>query len=222
MSNYGVISLLTILLFSIFLIKLKIFLKKRNHPDYLFIISISTFRLMIIISIYICSIAFSLEILRNILHANHSSLSTLLLVGSLMEKAMLLGFFVLFSSLGGAFFSINQLEFLDDKVILNDEIISWSLKKYSSQIESTCYIQTYAKKRNGLYLIVNIDKLGQVLGRVINIGTSFYIPSKNREKKLINILNSHKKNSKIIFLSRPLAISILIAGSTMLLSLIHY
>jgi|GEM_PF-6552481 len=221
MSNYGLISLLTILLFSVFLIKLKILLKKRNHSDYLFIISISTFRLMIITSIYIFSIAFSMEIFRNILHANHSSLSILLLVDSLMEKTMLLGLLVLFSSLGGAFFFINQLEFLDDKVMLDGEIALWTLKKYSSQIESTCYIHIYTKKRNGLYLIINIDKLGQVLVKAINIDTSFYTPQKKREEDLINILNSHKKkNSKIIFLSRPLVISIVIAGSTMFLSLI--
>lgn len=215
------VSLLTLLLIIVFLIRLRILLKKRNHPDYLFMISISTFRLMIIISIYIFSIAFSLEIFRSILYANHSSLSILLLIDSLMEKTILLGLLVLFSSLGGAFFFINQLEFLDDKVIFDDEIVSWSLKKYSSQIESTCYIQIYAKKRNGLYLIINIDKLGHALRKVINIDTSFYIPQKNREEKLINILNSHKKNSKIIFLSRPLVISIVIAGSTMFLSLIH-
>ncbi|PQB21608.1 hypothetical protein CWT02_1501 [Salmonella enterica subsp. enterica serovar Cubana] len=48
------------------------------------------------------------------------------------------------------------------------------------------------------------------------------MPSNTRENKLINILNSHKKDSDLIFLLKELIISIGVAVSTMILSLINF
>lgn len=48
------------------------------------------------------------------------------------------------------------------------------------------------------------------------------MPSNRRENKLINILNSHKKNSDLRFLLKELISYIGVAVSTMFLSLINF
>lgn len=48
------------------------------------------------------------------------------------------------------------------------------------------------------------------------------MPSNRRENKLINILNSHKKDSDLIFLLKELISYIEVAVSTMFLSLINF
>ncbi|KNT02166.1 hypothetical protein AEW35_11110, partial [Salmonella enterica subsp. enterica serovar Kentucky] len=48
------------------------------------------------------------------------------------------------------------------------------------------------------------------------------MPSNRRENDLINILDSHKKDSEFRFLSKELIISIGVAVSTMILSLINF
>ncbi|WP_416467631.1 hypothetical protein, partial [Salmonella enterica] len=48
------------------------------------------------------------------------------------------------------------------------------------------------------------------------------MPSNRRENELINILDSHKKDSDLRFLLKELIISIGVAVSTMFLSLINF
>ncbi|EAB7187028.1 hypothetical protein YG12_04250 [Salmonella enterica subsp. enterica serovar Derby] len=100
--------------------------------------------------------------------------------------------------------------------------MSWSLKKSSTQTEYSCYIQIHKKKKEKLYLITNFKKISSALRKPINTFPDGIMPSNRRENELINILDSHKKDSEFRFLSKELIISIGVAVSTMFLSLINF
>lgn len=215
MSKYILILILTSLLFSAFFLRLNYLLKKRAHANYLMIISISAFRTTLIIAFYILTIAFLFGSFGDVLYDGHSFESN-----SIMVKIAGLGLLVLVSSWITPFFFIQQIEFFDGKVIIDNESVSWSLKKYSTQTERTCYIQLHIKNKEKLYLITNLNTLSTVLKTTINPISGEYIPSFHRENELISILELHKKDSKFRFLSKSLIVSIVIVISTMILTVL--
>ncbi|ECQ6293698.1 hypothetical protein JRB10_001752 [Salmonella enterica subsp. enterica serovar Kaneshie] len=95
-------------------------------------------------------------------------------------------------------------------------------KKISTQTEYSCYIQIHKKKKEKLYLITNFKKISSALRKPIHTFPDGIMPSNRRENELINILDSHKKDSEFRFLSKELIISIGVAVSTMILSLINF
>lgn len=141
MGKHALILALTSLLFSIFFIRLKHLFKKRTHYDYLLMISISAFRTTLITSYCIFTIAFSFVILNKIFYIGNYFESN-----SIMEKTIGLGLFVLVSSWVTPFFFIQEIEFSDGKIIIDNESVPWSLKKFSTQTEYSCYIQIHRKK----------------------------------------------------------------------------
>ncbi|MGK7453356.1 T6SS immunity protein Tdi1 domain-containing protein [Salmonella enterica] len=44
-------------------------------------------------------------------------------------------------------FFIQKIEFSDGKIIIDNESVSWSLKKVSTQTEYSCYIQIHKKRK---------------------------------------------------------------------------
>lgn len=40
-----------------------------------------------------------------------------------------------------------KIEFSDGKIIINNESVSWPLKKFSTQTEYSCYIQIHKKRK---------------------------------------------------------------------------
>ncbi|EAN6867395.1 hypothetical protein AHV84_23545, partial [Salmonella enterica subsp. enterica serovar Senftenberg] len=77
-------------------------------------------------------------------------------------------------------------------------------------------------KKEKLYLITNFKKISSALRKLIHTFPDGITPSNRRENKLINILDSHKKDSEFRFLSKELIISIGVAVSTIILSLINF
>lgn len=94
-------------------------------------------------------------------------------------------------------------------------------KKFSTQTEYSCYIQIHRKKKENLYLITNFKKISSALRKPIHTFPDGIMPSNRRENKLINILNSHKKDSEFRFLLKELISYIGVTVSTMFLSLIN-
>lgn len=215
MSKYVLILLLTSLLSGTFFLRLNGLLKKRTHANYLIIISISAFRTTLIIAFYILTIAFLFGAFGDILYDGHSFESN-----SIMEKIAGVGLLVLVSSWIIPFFFIQQIEFSGGKVTIDNESVSWSLKKYSTQTERTCYIQFHIKNKERIYLITNLNILNNILRTTINPISLEYIPSLHRENELIGILESRKKKSEFRFLSKSLIVSIVIVISTMILTIL--
>ncbi|EPA4961079.1 hypothetical protein ACLLUP_004564, partial [Salmonella enterica] len=88
--------------------------------------------------------------------------------------------------------------------------------------QNTHVISKFIKKKEKLYLITNFKKISSALRKPIHTFPDGIMPSNRRENELINILDSHKKDSEFRFLSKELIISIGVAVSTMILSLINF
>ncbi|EBS8155792.1 hypothetical protein CEM33_22820, partial [Salmonella enterica] len=73
-----------------------------------------------------------------------------------------------------------------------------------------------------LYLITNFKKISSALRKLIHTFPDGITPSNRRENKLINILNSHKKDSDLRFLLKELISYIGVAVSSIILSLINF
>ncbi|EAU9551196.1 TPA: hypothetical protein ACF66A_004451, partial [Salmonella enterica] len=78
------------------------------------------------------------------------------------------------------------------------------------------------KKKEKLYLITNFKKICSALRKPIHTFPDGIMPSNRRENELVNILDSHKKDSEFRFLLKESIISIGVAVSTMILSLINF
>ncbi|BHD72053.1 hypothetical protein L0D00_13660 [Salmonella enterica subsp. enterica] len=99
--------------------------------------------------------------------------------------------------------------------------MSWSLKKLVHK-QNTHVISKFIKKKEKLYLITNFKKISSALRKPIHTFPDGIMPSNRRENELINILDLHKKDSEFRFLSKELIISIGVAVSTIILSLINF
>ncbi|EAZ8707222.1 hypothetical protein CGL98_13105, partial [Salmonella enterica] len=68
----------------------------------------------------------------------------------------------------------------------------------------------------------NFKKISSALRKLIHTFPDGITPSNRRENKLINILNSHKKDSDLRFLLKELISYIGVAVSSIILSLINF
>ncbi|EDS4737640.1 hypothetical protein B0C58_003612 [Salmonella enterica subsp. enterica serovar Oranienburg] len=220
MTHYALVIPLTGLLFYLFSLRLKFLLNQRKHPDYLFMISASAFRLLFVFALYILTAAFATGLARNVLHAIHTDIKILLSIDNIMEQMMLLGmFFIMPCSLVAPFFFIQQIEVTDTLVAINGEPVQWSLKRFNTKTERTCYIQVHTGKRKGLYMTANIKQLNQIMKKNIEVDTAS-MPAERREKRLMDILDFRKKDAKFHFLSKNLIVAVVMACFMMFLSLI--
>lgn len=208
MSSLSEMLLLTPFLFVLFLNRINSLLKKRRHSDYLFLFSISILRIMIIISLYIISAALLFDIFNGGFN-------------KVMEIMMMAGLLILFVGILIPFFFLQQIEITDTVVTMNNDTVSWGLKKFSNQKECVCYIRIYFHNREDrLYMVINLKNLSRLWKRKINITSETLFPSTNRERRLIDILDFNKKDSTLNFLSKGFKVAIGIVISMMFLSII--
>lgn len=100
------------------------------------------------------------------------------------------------------FFFLQQIEVTGKGVALNNEPVTWSLKRFSTQKECTCYIQIYKDKKEKLYLITNLKNLKHMLKNTIMLRTDKISPSERRENQLIDILDALKKDTEFNFFTK--------------------
>lgn len=215
MRMHGLALLLVILAICFIILRLKWLFKRRKHSDYLLLYPVSILRTMIITSFNICTIAIIFGMFGDVCYSTHSWV-----VNEIMAKMIGVGMIFM---LGGAvmpFFFLQQIEVTGKGVALNDEPVTWSLKRFSTQKECTCYIQIYKDKKEKLYLITNLKNLRRILKNTIASRTDKIAPSERRENQLIDILDALKKDTKFNFFTKKFYLPIIVTVLMAVLSII--